>query len=223
MKLIIFDIDGTLCHSKYVDDKCYINAFKKILNINIENTNWDSYKHVTDYYTTYDIIQRSLNIEPTIELMNRVINTYADELRHKVFQVENKYTAVPGSKELISYLLENSDKYITGIASGGFEKTAKFKLELLEINFPNENIYCSGKYRTKHEMINAFMQNEIDAGRTFKNIFYVGDREYDYKVSEELNIGFIGIDFENKGKLKELGIEKVINDFDPIEKFLALI
>lgn len=223
MKLIIFDIDGTLCHSKYVDDKCYINAFKKTLNINIENTNWDSYKHVTDYYTTYDILQRALKIEPTIELMDSVIDKYAEELRYKVFQAENKYTSVPGSKALVEHLQKNSDEFVTGIASGGFEKTAKFKLELLGINFPDENIYCSGKYRTKHEMINAFIFKENTAGRNFEKIYYVGDREYDYTVSKETNIGFIGIDYENKGKLKALGIEKVISDFEPMEKFLELI
>lgn len=223
MKLIIFDIDGTLCHSRYIDDKCYITAFKKALDISIENTNWDTYKHVTDYYTTYDIISKALNIIPTKEIMDKVIDIYAEELKYKVYQAENKYTAVPGSKALIDYLHENTDNFVTGIATGGFEKTAKFKLELLEINFHDENIYCSGKYRTKHEMINAFILKESDSGRTFEKIYYVGDREYDFRVAEELNIDFIGIDFKGNGKLRSLGIENVINNYEPIEKFLALI
>ncbi|NOS84463.1 MAG: hypothetical protein HOP31_04905, partial [Ignavibacteria bacterium] len=50
-----------------------------------------------------------------------------------------------------------------------------------------------------------------------------GDREYDFNVSKEINIDFIGIDFKGNGKLKSLGIEKVINNYEPIEKFLALI
>lgn len=223
MKLIIFDIDGTLCHSKYVDDKCYINAFQKTLNINIENTDWDSYKHVTDYYTTYDIILQNLKTAPTNEMMELVINQYAEELRHKVYDIENKYCPVPGAKELIEHLQLNPDKYVTGIATGGFEKTAKFKLGLLGLNFPEENIFCSGIYRTKHEMISAFIQMENDNGHQIEKVYYVGDREYDYRVSEELKIDFIGIDYEKKGKLKALGIRKVINDFKPMEKFLALI
>ncbi|MBZ0201746.1 MAG: HAD family hydrolase [Ignavibacteria bacterium] len=223
MKLIIFDVDGTLCHSKYIDDKCYINAFKKALNINIENTNWDTYKHVTDYYTTYDIISKSLNIKPTKDIIDKVIDTYAEELRYKVYQVENKYTAVPGSKELIKHLQEQSELYVTGIATGGFEKTAIFKLELLGLDFPKENIFCSGKYVTKHEMIKAFIQKENDNGRILERVLYVGDREYDYIVTKELNIDFIGIDFRGNGKLRSLGIEKVINNYEPIEKFLELI
>lgn len=223
MKLIIFDIDGTLCHSRYIDDKCYITAFKKAFNISIEHTNWDTYKHVTDYYTTYDIISKALNIKPTKVIMDKVIDIYAEELKYKVFQVENKYTAVPGSKALIKYLQENTDNFVTGIATGGFEKTARFKLELLGINFHDENIYCSGKYRTKHEMINAFKQKESDAGKTFEKIYYVGDREYDFNVSKEINIDFIGIDFKGNGKLKSLGIEKVIDNYEPMEKFLTLV
>lgn len=37
MKLIIFDIDGTLCHSKYVDDRCFIRAFEIVLGPTIKN------------------------------------------------------------------------------------------------------------------------------------------------------------------------------------------
>ena len=72
-------------------------------------------------------------------------------------------------------------------------------------------------------MIFAFIQKEIDAGRTFEKIYYVGDREYDFRVSREVNIDFIGIDFKGNGKLKALGIKNVINDYDPIEKFLMLV
>ncbi|MEO8514839.1 MAG: HAD family hydrolase [Ignavibacteria bacterium] len=223
MKLIIFDIDGTLCHSKYIDDKCYINAFKKALNIDIENTNWDSYKHVTDYYTTYDIILKSTNIEPDEAMINKVINIYAEELAYKVYQVENKYTIVPGAKTIVDYLQANGELYVTGIATGGFEKTAKFKLELLGLHFPDENIFCSGKYRTKHEMINAFIAKENNKGNSFEKIFYTGDREYDYSVAKELNIHFIGIDYKMNGKLKALGIKRVLSSFEPNENFLKLL
>jgi beta-phosphoglucomutase-like phosphatase (HAD superfamily) len=48
LKLIIFDIDGTLCNSNFVDDKCYIKAFKDITSIEIENSDWDSYKNATE-------------------------------------------------------------------------------------------------------------------------------------------------------------------------------
>ncbi len=223
MKLIIFDIDGTLCHSRYVDDKCYINAFKKTLNIDIENTDWDSYKHVTDYYTTYDIIHKAIKGEPGRDIIDKVIDAYAEELRHKVLDAENKYCAVTGAKDLIRHLQNGKDLYTTGVATGGFEKTAKFKLGLLEINFPEDNIFCSGIYRTKHEMINAFISKEKAKGNNADKIIYVGDREYDYNVAKELSIDFIGIDFKNNGKLRSLGIEKVINDYEPIEKFLELI
>lgn len=57
----------------------------------------------------------------------------------------------------------------------------------------------------------------------FDKVFYVGDREYDYITSVELGINFVGIDYDENNKLMELGIENVINDFEPMEKFLALI
>lgn len=223
MKLIIFDIDGTLCHSRKVDDKSYINAFKKVLNIEIENTNWDTYKNVTDYYVTHDIIYNALNYKPDDSLINKVIDAYAEELMYRVQKDRNSYISIPGSNELVNYLLNNNNSYITGIATGGFNKTAKFKLGLLGFNFADETIFCSGEYRTKQEMINAFIIQEKTKGHILEKIIYIGDREYDYNVSKELNIDFIGIDFKGNGKLKSLGIEKVINNYEPIGKFLELL
>lgn len=48
MKLVIFGIDGTLCDFNNIDDTCFIQAFKDIFDIDITETNWDSYEHVTD-------------------------------------------------------------------------------------------------------------------------------------------------------------------------------
>jgi hypothetical protein len=38
-----------------------------------------------------------------------------------------------------------------------------------------------------------------------------------------LRIDFVGIDFNGNGKLQKAGVKNVINNFEPIEKFLELI
>jgi len=79
MKLIIFDIDGTLCHSRYIDDKCYIQAFKRTLDIDVSNTDWNSYKHVTDLYVTKQIIFEQTGKEAETAVIEKIINYYAEE------------------------------------------------------------------------------------------------------------------------------------------------
>ena len=44
-------------------------------------------------------------------------------------------------------------------------------------------------------------------------MLYIGDGAWDYEASSQLNIGFIGIDINENGKLAELGATKVFKDF----------
>ncbi|MBN8585045.1 MAG: HAD family hydrolase [Ignavibacteria bacterium] len=223
MKLIIFDIDGTLCHSRNVDDKCYIKAFKKTLGIDISNTDWNSYKHVTDLYVTKEIIKNETGSLPGNEIVEAIIDNYAEELKQQINAEETLFTAIPGIKELFDYFSTNQTNYVAGIATGGFLKTAMYKLNRIEIHLPSELIYSSNDFDTKQEMLREFIKIQSAINSGINKIVYVGDRVYDYNAAKDLDIDFVGIDFKNNGKLKSLGIEKVINDYKPMEKFLALI
>jgi beta-phosphoglucomutase-like phosphatase (HAD superfamily) len=48
MKLLIFDIDGTLTDTKRVDDECFINAFQDEYGVILTNTDWTTFVNVTD-------------------------------------------------------------------------------------------------------------------------------------------------------------------------------
>ncbi|NER85007.1 MAG: hypothetical protein F6K42_36970 [Leptolyngbya sp. SIO1D8] len=52
----IFDIDGTLKDTTFIDDKCFIEAFDSIFGIDINNQNWSELKHVTDWGITEEIV-----------------------------------------------------------------------------------------------------------------------------------------------------------------------
>jgi len=223
LKLIIFDIDGTLCHSRFIDDKCYIQAFKKGLGINIENTNWNSYKHVTDYHITKKILETETGKAPDNEVVELIIDLYADELKIQLEKDDTSFVEIPGAVNLIDYLKRNITQYHIGIATGGFLKTALHKLDKIGIQMPDDFIYSSNNSESKQEMIIGLMNREKELKFEFEKIIYVGDREYDYTVSKELNIDFIGVDFRKNGKLRSLGIKKVINNYEPIEKFLEKI
>jgi len=223
MKLIIFDIDGTLCHSRYIDDKCYIEAFKQALGIDVSNTDWNTYKHVTDLFITKKIILEQTGIEAESAIIEKIIDYYAEELKKQINKEESLFIPIPGVAELFRYLIKESTEYQIGIATGGFLKTAMYKLNRIGISLPQENIYSSNNYDTKHEMISHFMNEQTAMKRKIQKVIYVGDREYDQKVAEDLKIDFIGIDYRNSGKLKLAGIEKVVNDYEPIEKFLSLV
>ena len=48
MKLVLFDIDGTLINSVKTDDECFVQTFDELYDIDLTKANWNEYTHVTD-------------------------------------------------------------------------------------------------------------------------------------------------------------------------------
>jgi beta-phosphoglucomutase-like phosphatase (HAD superfamily) len=61
MKLIIFDIDGTILDSVNADNKCFTQTFKDLYQIDLTNTDWNDFKNVTDTGLTNEIFEKLLH------------------------------------------------------------------------------------------------------------------------------------------------------------------
>lgn len=48
MKLVIFDIDGTLTQTNRVDSGCFVEVVKEVLGVEDFETDWSQYQYVTD-------------------------------------------------------------------------------------------------------------------------------------------------------------------------------
>ena len=64
MKLVIFDIDGTLTNTSNVHQKCFVQSFADAHAISGINTNWAEYPHMTDSGITLHIFQERLGRAP---------------------------------------------------------------------------------------------------------------------------------------------------------------
>ena len=60
---------------------------------------------------------------------------------------------------------------------------------------------------------------------SFKDIYYIGDRSYDFYAAEKLGAQFIGMGTRHKQELVDIGIDKIVDDFtnhQPILQWLNL-
>ena len=48
MRLIIFDIDGTLTRTMKADEECFVRSLAEVCGFNDVDTDWSRYKHATD-------------------------------------------------------------------------------------------------------------------------------------------------------------------------------
>ena len=213
MNLIIFDIDGTLCWSNNLDDQCFIQAFENVLSIKIEETNWDNYINITDHGIIEQLYNEHFNRNPDIEIFKKIKDRYLFLLRNEIERNERDFQEIPGALSFIKIL--KKERWIVGIATGGFQNTANFKLKKLGLNIDNYYIFYSDIYKTKREIIDSVInETKRMIGREVLNrIIYVGDRPHDYEIATYMNLEFLGIDFKKTGLLKKIGVKNVISDF----------
>ena len=64
MKLVVFDLDGTLTATSAVDETCFVQAFADSLNIHRLSTNWLDYDHATDTAVARQAFLKQFGREP---------------------------------------------------------------------------------------------------------------------------------------------------------------
>ena len=57
MKLVMFDVDGTLVKTNKIDAKCFLSALSKEFGITGVNANWADYSHPTDSGILAEIVR----------------------------------------------------------------------------------------------------------------------------------------------------------------------
>jgi len=134
MQLVIFDIDGTLTDTNKVDADCFIRAFYEEFNILHINQNWQDYTHSTDTGITQQIFQKQLGRLPSKEEVLRLKRRFID-LLNQATQNSDLFNPVPGATSVISKLQQL--EYHIAIATGGWQDSAKFKLQKAGIDFNN--------------------------------------------------------------------------------------
>ena len=48
MRLVIFDIDGTLTQTTKADEECFVRSLAEVCGFGEVDTDWSHYKHATD-------------------------------------------------------------------------------------------------------------------------------------------------------------------------------
>ncbi len=220
MKYVIFDIDGTLTHTKKVDDKCFMKAFEQTFGIDIWQQEWSVLKHVTDWGITEEIIQREWGRVPTKEEYESMISHFVANLKAESVKDGLQFNEIPGASSFFNSL-KKMEEFKLGIATGSWEQSARLKLGIIGVGLEGICFSNSDDHRSREDITKDVIA-QLSRKYQFppKQIVYFGDGAWDYKTCKNLGIKFIGIDVENDGKLRELGAETIFKDFTNSEQIL---
>jgi phosphoglycolate phosphatase-like HAD superfamily hydrolase len=198
MKLVIFDIDGTLTLTNHADELCFLRTAQMLINSKIQEIVPEQFIHYTDQNIVRELYlwNQGKEVQETeIETFKSMIKLHLNEM--KVDKPEF-FKAVSGAQNILKIF--NSD-WKVALATGCWEFAAKIKLEAAAIDLPdNLPISTSDGILSRQEiMLNAIKKAKLNYDITdFERIVYIGDGIWDLKTCASLNIPFVGIEAEEK-------------------------
>jgi phosphoglycolate phosphatase-like HAD superfamily hydrolase len=190
MHLVMFDIDGTLVDSAGFDAELYVEAVRSVLDVEI-GSDWSAYEHVSDSGILEQVLRdRQLGGE-TAELAARVQQHFVDLVRDYLRRSPDTVREIAGAKRLVERLLELPNVRV-GIATGGWEPTARLKLGHVGIDLRRVGFASSSDARARTEIMQLAALRALQGG-TFERATYFGDGAWDLRASAALGYDFVAV------------------------------
>ena len=218
MKLVVFDLDGTLTATSAVDETCFVQAFADSLDIHHLSTNWLDYDHATDSAVTRQAFRTHFGRKPESTEISKVVERFVELLSRHHDLDSALFAEIPGALAFLADLHENPEWEIA-LATGGWKRSAEFKLRAAGLpldKFP-------AAFAEDGPSREAIVQTAIDRASAwypcgeFERIVSVGDAIWDIKTARQLKLPFLGVANEPRATLlRENGARHVVEHFlDP--------
>ena len=226
MKLVLFDLDGTLMKTYYGDDNSFLLAIGELIPIDPELKYWHDCKNLTDSAVFDHIYNKVVSRSPTPSEIVSMQGRFLTRMQQKTQTHPDFFDEVAGAVSLVEELVAKED-VLVGVATGGWRELADFKLSHAKFPMNDISVIGSDDHFSKTEFVRALMDRiKKEEGITeFESIHYLGDSTYDLNCSAELGIEFIGVDYKQNGNLKEAGAAVVFENFldrEPVFRALGI-
>ena len=219
MRLVVFDVDGTLTDTMEIDATCFVRALAEVCGFSDIDTDWSRYKHATDAGIFTEIFQARVGRLPTSDEISRFRQHFITLLASAA--KERPFTAVAGAPRMLA-LLAVRTQYKISLATGCWRDSARLKMTSAGMGYDDyPSASCDDALERDsiiklsiHEATNRF-------GGPFASTVYVGDGVWDARACREIGIPFIGIGAGVRAKrLAAEGAVAVLRDFSDSDLFL---
>ncbi len=208
----IFDIDGTLTNTTEVDDHCFIQTYKDLYEIDLREADWTTFPDVTDWGISNTVFERFLNRLPSQNELAKIEAYFLKLLQEKAQQRPEKFKEIPGSVTYFHHL--KTQNIPIALATGGWEATAKFKLDQVGLSYENIPFAHSNHHYSRRAITELAISKLTNLGNYQPDkIVYFGDGVWDFHNCQNMGIRFVGIDAQQNNKLKKMGAKCVLHDF----------
>ena len=190
MHLILFDIDGTLVDSDEFDAELYVQAVREVLGIEIDD-DWSTYRNVTDGGILDEIMDKAGLKTGRRRIHSEVKAVFCGLVSEYLDERVGRLPEIAGAGAFLAEL-ESLPEVAIGLATGGWEETARMKLRAAGLDRYSLPLASGSDAFTRVEIM-QIAENRALADRKASRRTYFGDGIWDKRASEELGYEFIAI------------------------------
>lgn len=220
MKLVIFDLDGTLTRTNSVDTACFVQAFADALDVHEVNTNWAEYQHVTDLGCLEQTFVESFNRPLTHQETFKFIRCFLKLMRERHAGDASLFAEIAGASSMLASLRQNPE-WRVAIATGCWKASARFKIQAAGLTMDD----LPAAFAEDGPSREAIVQTAIGrAGKDFERIVSVGDATWDVQTASRLELPFVGIGAAQRAeRLRQAGASHTMDNFLDQQQFMRYI
>lgn len=190
MHLVMFDIDGTLVDSAGFETSLYVEAVRDVLQIEIDS-DWGRYEHVSDSGILHEVLRRIGFSGDVAGCVARVQQHFIGLIRNHLRRSPDTVGEIAGARCLVERLLELPNVRV-GVATGGWEPTAKLKLAHVGIDVGRLGFASSSDAIARTDIMQLAAQRATH-GSAYARATYFGDGAWDRRASAALGYDFIAV------------------------------
>ena len=219
MKVLVFDIDGTLTATNRVDGHSFLSAVRTVLSVSAE-LNWSQFTEVTassilrELWATHSTEEYGI-VEAEVQ------RHFFGHLETAVASDPESFLPIRGAQDIFAKVREAG--WTPAIATGGWRRSAELKLATAGITTRGVPIATASEHERRTDIISRAVRLASE-GAEPSRVVYVGDGAWDVRASRELGIGFVGRAGPHRAQqLLDLGAKAVVPDFADAKALITVL
>lgn len=223
MKIILFDIDGTILQTNGAGTRAANRAFENIYGISEAMTRIDA-AGKTDHIILQEIFMNELNRDFSQEEAEELYKLYIPFLEEETGK--SKTTVMPGIPKLLEELSSRQDM-VLGVATGNIEQGAWIKLRSAGLDHHFDfGGFGSDSHIREHLILKAFerAKSHIEENIEIKNTFVIGDTPYDINHGRAAGTITVGVatGSYSREQLEQHNPDYLFDDLTNLEEVLLI-